>query len=356
MTLTHRFARDAARAFRLGAVCVFLPIALFSACDRVENQTDGHSSDGHSHAPGQGHASPSPAKTETANYTCPMHPEVQQATPGKCPKCGMDLVQKSAANGAMDEHAGHGEAGGHDHGTTQATISVAASTAQPLTAGQKTDVTLVLKKQDGSPVTLDNLKEAHTEKIHVLIIDPTLTDYHHEHPVAGDKPGEYRFSFTPQTGGPYRLWADLVPADTGKQEYAIADLGGTFANGEIPARAQNLTATVEGLTYAVSFEGPLNAGKAVLGTLTVKGADGAIFSGLEPIMGAYAHLVGFSEDRKTIAHIHPMGEEPTTPADRGAGELKFHIQPEQPGLLRLFAQVQIGGQSKFAMFTLEVSP
>ncbi len=27
-------------------------------------------------------------------YTCPMHPEVVQAEPGKCPKCGMDLVMK----------------------------------------------------------------------------------------------------------------------------------------------------------------------------------------------------------------------------------------------------------------------
>ncbi len=33
--------------------------------------------------------------TERAvQYTCPMHPEVVQSTPGKCPKCGMDLVEK----------------------------------------------------------------------------------------------------------------------------------------------------------------------------------------------------------------------------------------------------------------------
>ena len=34
------------------------------------------------------------AQTTKTIYTCPMHPEVQQAAPGKCPKCGMDLVAK----------------------------------------------------------------------------------------------------------------------------------------------------------------------------------------------------------------------------------------------------------------------
>ena len=28
------------------------------------------------------------------NYTCPMHPEVMSDKPGKCPKCGMALVEK----------------------------------------------------------------------------------------------------------------------------------------------------------------------------------------------------------------------------------------------------------------------
>lgn len=28
-------------------------------------------------------------------YTCPMHPEVQRASPGKCPKCGMTLVKRT---------------------------------------------------------------------------------------------------------------------------------------------------------------------------------------------------------------------------------------------------------------------
>jgi len=33
--------------------------------------------------------------TEAVIYTCPMHPEIQQPGPGKCPKCGMTLVKKT---------------------------------------------------------------------------------------------------------------------------------------------------------------------------------------------------------------------------------------------------------------------
>ncbi len=50
-------------------------------------------------------------------YTCPMHPEIKQEKPGKCPKCGgMDLVKKSSAD------SGHME---HDHASMMATPEAA---------------------------------------------------------------------------------------------------------------------------------------------------------------------------------------------------------------------------------------
>lgn len=45
------------------------------------------------HSPGVP-AAPSPADQR---YTCPMHPEVRQASPGSCPKCGMTLVRRTDA-------------------------------------------------------------------------------------------------------------------------------------------------------------------------------------------------------------------------------------------------------------------
>ena len=34
-------------------------------------------------------------------YTCTMHPDVLSDKPGKCPKCGMDLIQKKMKMEAM---------------------------------------------------------------------------------------------------------------------------------------------------------------------------------------------------------------------------------------------------------------
>jgi len=47
-------------------------------------------------------ASP-PALSDATEYTCPMHPEVQQQEPGRCPHCGMALVPR----GASAEHGHH---------------------------------------------------------------------------------------------------------------------------------------------------------------------------------------------------------------------------------------------------------
>lgn len=32
----------------------------------------------------------------TKTYTCSMHPEVVSDKPGKCPKCGMELIEKNS--------------------------------------------------------------------------------------------------------------------------------------------------------------------------------------------------------------------------------------------------------------------
>src|SRR5438874_8571126 len=45
-------------------------------------------------------------KPEAMHYTCVMHPEVLQDHPGKCPKCGMELVPMKKPSDAHETHAG----------------------------------------------------------------------------------------------------------------------------------------------------------------------------------------------------------------------------------------------------------
>lgn len=40
---------------------------------------------------------PAPSATE---YTCPMHPDVLRSSPGRCPKCNMELEPKKQADNA----------------------------------------------------------------------------------------------------------------------------------------------------------------------------------------------------------------------------------------------------------------
>ncbi|MDZ4095734.1 MAG: copper-translocating P-type ATPase [Paracoccaceae bacterium] len=63
-----------------------------------------------------------PAIAEAKIWTCPMHPEIRQATPGDCPKCGMHLVPEGAApqGGGHDKPAAKTGGSGHGKAAAQA--------------------------------------------------------------------------------------------------------------------------------------------------------------------------------------------------------------------------------------------
>lgn len=52
------------------------------------------------------------AHESAAVYTCPMHPDVTSPEPGRCPKCGMNLVLREPAEKKPGEAA---PSGGNEH-------------------------------------------------------------------------------------------------------------------------------------------------------------------------------------------------------------------------------------------------
>jgi len=243
------------------------------------------------------------------------------------------------------------------HSASSSTVRSEILPAENRVAGKSVPTVIRLTDADGKPLPLDRLEVAHTEKIHLLVIDQSVTDYHHLHPVAGDKPGEYRFDFAPRLGGTYHIWADLVPTATGKQEYSKTTLRVEGPEGQ-PNNSVNTMAEVDGYRFDLTTEknAALQAGNATVVKVKVTGPDGREFSKLEPVMGAFAHMVAFPADLGSVTHVHPTGPEPKTAAERGGPELSFHVEPDQPGHQKFFLQTQIGGKDKFAAFGLNVEP
>jgi hypothetical protein len=276
-----------------------------------------------------------------------MHPDVSGMRTDACPKCGMELDQRARV---LPQQAGAVF-------SQRQTVRASIRTATPLTAGQPAKAYLNLAKTDGSPVLLKDLIETHTEKIHLLIINSSLRDYHHEHPRPTDVPGEFEFSFTPRKPGSYRVWADLRVHPLGFQEYVMTDISAPTPDEPLTEKAVNSTTEIDGLHFELTFDRKrIRAVQAAPARLRITNRNGTPFNQLEPVMAAFAHVVGFNEDYKTVLHIHPKGPPVSDPKARGGPELEFLIYSLQPGFFRLFVQVQIGGVSKFAPFGIEIIP
>ncbi|MFP4673179.1 MAG: hypothetical protein ACLFO5_01150 [Opitutales bacterium] len=228
-------------------------------------------------------------------------------------------------------------------------------------AGKTVDATLKLRRTGGAPLAPHELAVTHDEKMHLMIVDPTLEDYHHVHPKPAGSDGDYRFSFTPERTGRYRLMAEVVPARSRQQAVATEEIEVPGQAGE-PEFNYKASDNSEGLDFALNnVPERIRAGRDYRFELQVKTEAGAPAQ-LETIMGAKGHMVAFDAGRRGYAHMHPesslvaarAGFGKSGPEPAGNARPAFVFNPPDPGWYRLFAQVQVDGREVFAHFDLRV--
>ncbi|HEY8995758.1 MAG TPA: hypothetical protein VIM71_13905 [Lacunisphaera sp.] len=218
------------------------------------------------------------------------------------------------------------------------------------------EFTLTLRTASGKPIGPADLMVAHTRKLHLLIVDPTLSDYQHVHPEPGRRNGEWTFTLTPARSGVYRVFADFTPAATQRGLYAAADftVPGSVAT---VVNAGNTTWQERGFKFELVMPPELHARQPVDLKFLIE-SPGARKEPvpLRPVMGAFAHLVAFDEARSGFAHLHPMETDLAKPPDALRPELNFKVTIPQPGRYVIWAQVDLGGTEVFVPFWVDVLP
>lgn len=233
-------------------------------------------------------------------------------------------------------------------------LSLKSDTAPAL--GRPVRFTLTMTTANGKPIGPADLLVAHTRKLHLMVVDPTLNDYQHLHPEPGAREGEWVFEMTPARSGLYRVFADFTPAATARGLYASVDF---TVPGDVArvARSTNNLWQAGGFNFELVTPSYFKAGvqSELRFRVESQGTEKRPVP-LMPVMDAFAHLVAFDVDRSGFAHLHPDQVDLNQKPDAMRPELTFKITVPQPGSYVVWAQVNLAGVEMFAPFWIEVFP
>jgi hypothetical protein len=270
---------------------------------------------------------PSPPTGDPAAtpFYCPMDPQIRARLPGKCSKCGMDLVFAAA-----------------DPVEYEVRLRLDPPAVEP---GRPVELEFeIIDPRDGKRAV--QFSVVHEKLFHLLYVSHDLEVFRHEHPALGDD-GIFRLETVFPKPGVYRLLADFYPAGAAPQmipatvttagfEYGIEEsLGSLQANRE-PRRGENL---------AISMRSEPAEPIAALKTLLFFELDTA--EGIEPFLGAWAHMFAASEDLVDLMHAHPAIAD-------GGPLIQMNVIFPRPGMYRIWLQVQREGKLNTVSFTVPV--
>ena len=270
---------------------------------------------------------PLPAPVE---FTCPMDPEVRSKTPGKCPRCGMTLV----AN--IPEPVEY---------PTKFTFI-----PPQIPANQKLRLEIrVSHPKTGAPVT--HFQIIHEKPIHLFVVSEDLEYFAHQHPVLGPD-GVFRHELRLPKPGIYKILVDYYPEGGTPQLIsrliATAGYKRSIAGSMTTPAADLAPKHGENLEVELTLDPPQPvAGMKTMLFFTLKPAEG-----LEPYLGAWAHLLAASNDLVDAIHDHPIYVTEPAPGEK---QVQFNIFFPREAIYRVWVQFQRHGKVNTVQFTIPVS-
>lgn len=265
-------------------------------------------------------------------WVCPMDPDIRSDKPGKCPRCGMTLVK-----GIVERI---------EYPMRIETSSKVVRAGVP--------VKLIFDVED--PKTLKTVTDftiVHERKFHLFLISQDMTFFMHEHPTI--RPDlRYEFEVTFPKPGFYRVLADVYPtAGTPQLIEKTLFVQGPGFKLEQAKLSEDLSlqqgANLAGKMTSGPFHRPIAGRKTTL-FLRLTPNDG-----IQPYLGAMAHMLAASSDLIDLIHEHPVSDNDFGgPENGGYKELTFNIYFPRPGVYRLWLNLQRKGVVNTIAFNMPV--
>ena len=262
---------------------------------------------------------------QAIEFTCPMDRDVRSKTPGQCPRCGMTLV----AN--LPEPV--------EYPVELRVDPPQIPSARPIALEFR-----IADPRTGAPVK--QFEIVHEKLFHLFIVSQDLQYFAHVHP---DFDGAvFRLNTVLPMAGTYRLLADFYPTGGTPQlvPKTITTAGYTTPlEAGIPRLAPDLSPQ-HGENLEVELK--LDPAQPIAGRKTMLFVHVTPAEGLEPYIGAWAHLLAVSDDLVDTIHEHPF-------IAGGGPDMQFNIFFPREAAYRVWIQFQRKGVVNTVAFTIPVS-
>ncbi len=266
------------------------------------------------------------ASLDALPFVCPMDPDIRSETAGVCSRCGMQLVLGLPVPVEYQVQLT----------TTPAAVRV----------GEPVQLSFEVIQPD-SRARQSEFEIVHEKLFHLFWVSHDLEVFRHEHPVLGDD-GIFRIETVFDRPGVYRLMGDFYPSGGTPQmvpmtlttagfEEPLETLAPSLAADREPKRGRNIKVSLR-----------TEPAKPLAGLLTLLFFELNTARGLQKYLGAWAHMLAVKDDLITMMHGHP------SIAD-GGKLIQMNVIFPEPGMYRVWVQVQRKGKVSTLPFTVDVS-
>ena len=262
------------------------------------------------------------------SFYCPMEPDIRSNQPGRCPRCGMTLVD-----------------GVPDILEYPVDLSIDPAVPHP---NELTRLTFdLIDPRTERPVR--TLEVVHEKLYHVFVVSQDLSFFLHTHP---ERQGDEAFHLDVRLPKPglYRVLSDFYPSGATPQliTNTLIVAGGEAAMHTARIQADMSPKTTENARVDLTLSpSHVVAGQDVSMVFRVRPEQG-----VEPYLGAWGHMLAASADLVDMTHHHPIA---AADSSGGAGkDIQFNMAFPRAGMYRVWVQFQRLGVVNTVAFDVPV--